>query len=221
MFICVLDYQNLDNPLFLKSFAETLKKVNPDKCVLIHSDSGYTDRIVQTGVMRDVAIIRSIQDLNHRLITFFADYGLACIGINGFQREIVTAQDYVDLQFDKKYINSLPNRTILVLSSMAIDRKNGQICAIPITDFIRSASDQLELSSIYVFSTDKNSHFIKNSSPELPRLALPDKNNQSDYPIGYPTDIYGLYRPHYLCIPIFNNNISKFDALCYLGYEVS
>ncbi len=219
MFICVLDHKNLDNPLFLKSFAETLKKVNPERCVIIHADSPYTDRIMQTGVMRDTAQLRSIQDLNHRLITFFADYGLPCIGINGFQRGTVTIDPSADISVNTDFIKSLPKKTYLVLSSLALEISTQKTQYIPIIKFVQEVSDQLGIESIYLFTTDEKSHFMSDFDVTLKKIAFPSKNDEKNIPLGYPREFLGLNRPHYLCKPIFNNNINKFDAMCYIGFE--
>lgn len=219
MFICVLDYKNLDNPLFLKTFAQTLKSINPEKCIIVHADSPYTDRIMQTGVMRDAAKLRSVQDLNHRLITFFADYGLPCIGINGFQRGTVTADDNNELTFNRDFIQGLPNRTYLVLSAMAHSPTHNHVQIISLPEFVQALSDQLEITSIYLFSTDEKTHFIADSTNDLKKIAFPDQKLKINTPDDYPVDLIGLSRPHYICKPLFNKNIMKFDALYYLGFE--
>lgn len=219
MFICVLDYKNLDNPLFLKSFAETLKKVNPDKCVILHSDSPYTERIMQTGVMRESAQIRSIQDLNHRLITFFADYGLPCIGINGFQRNTVTIDESGKININTNFINSLPNKTHLVLSSLGLDISTETARSISLPDFVQEVTDQLGVESIYLFTTDEKAHFISNFDASLNKIAFPSQNDEKNIPNGYPYDMMGLKRPHYICKPLFNIKLRKFDATHYIGFE--
>lgn len=219
MFICVLDYKNLDNPLFLKSFAETLKKVNPEKCIILHADSPYTDRIMQTGVMRETAQLRSIQDLNHRLITFFADYGLPCIGINGFQRNTVTINDDSVIKVNSDFIKSLPNKTYLVLSALGYNQTTHSARVLPLPSFVQEVSDQLDISSIYLFTTDEKSHFIANANADLKKIPFPELSDENNIPDGYPRDLVGLTRPHYLCKPLFNNTIGKIDALCYVGFK--
>lgn len=219
MFICVLDYKNLDNPLFLKAFAETLKKVNPEKCIILHSDSPYTDRIIQTGVMRESAQRRSIQDLNHRLIPFFADYGLACIGINGFQRNTVTINENGDIKIDSNFIKSLPNGTYLVLSSLGLELGTLQTRPIPLAKFVQEVSDQLGIEAIYLYATDEKTHFIANFEAPLKKIAFPSQNDENNIPEGYPHDLMGLQRPHYLCKPLFNNILRKFNASYYIGFK--
>lgn len=219
MFICVLDYKNLDNPLFLKAFAETLKKVNPEKCIILHSDSPYTERIMQTGVMRETAQLRSIQDLNHRLVTFFADYGLPCIGINGFQRNTVIIDEAGDIRIDSKFIRSLPNKTHVVLSGLGLDLSTQNTRSIPLPEFTQNVSDQLGIEPIYLFTTDEKSHFIANFDAPLRKIAFPSQNDENNIPDGYPHDLMGLKRPHYMCKPLFNINLKKFDASFYVGFK--
>lgn len=219
MFICVLDYKNLDNPLFLKAFAETLKKVNPEKCVILHSDSPYTERIMQTGVMRESAQLRSIQDLNHRLITFFADYGLPCIGINGFQRNTVTIDNGGKIHIDSKFINTLPNKTHVVLSSLASDLSSQCTRSIALADFVQEVSDQLGIEPIYLFNTDEKTHFTADFEAPLKKIAFPSQNDENNILHGYPLDLKGLKRPHYICKPLFNKCIGKFDASHYIGFD--
>ncbi len=219
MFICVLDYENLDNPLFLKSFAETLKKVSPEQCIILHADSAYTDRIVQTGVMRHEAQLRSIQDLNHRLITFFADYGLPCIGINGFQRGTVEIEENNRININATFINSLPKRTYLVLSSLGLHQSSQKIRPIPLPILIQEVSVQLGIEPIYVFDTDKKSHFVADFDSTLRKITFKSLVDEKDIPNTFPRDLIGLTLSHYICKPLFNIHINKFHATTYVSHK--
>ena len=83
-FLAILDYEHLDNGVFLTSFAKSLAQ-KEKRGLIIHGDSEHTERIIQTGVMRDEARIRAIKELNHRLVALFADEGVSTIALNGFQ----------------------------------------------------------------------------------------------------------------------------------------
>jgi hypothetical protein len=173
---------------------------------------------MQTGVMRETAQLRSIQDLNHRLVTFFADYGLPCIGINGFQRGTLTISDENHISINTDFIKGLPNKTHLILSGLVQHETTEQILTIPIAEFVQQVTDQLEIDIIYVFTTDEKAHFMTNSDADLKKIAFLSQNDEKINSVGYPVDLVGLHRPHYLCKPIYNNNIKKFDAMYYLGF---
>lgn len=63
-FIAVLDHEHLENSIFLTSFAKSLAQLGDRKGIVIHGDSPYTDRLIQTGMMREDARLRAIKDLN-------------------------------------------------------------------------------------------------------------------------------------------------------------
>ena len=121
-YIAVLDYDHLDNGLFLKTFANAIAN-HKERGLILHSDSQYTDRIIQTGVMREDARIRAIKDLNNRLIALFADEGISAIGLNGYQRELISmAGD--DITIDVEQLNKLPDQPVLLLSSPCVFKRD-------------------------------------------------------------------------------------------------
>ncbi len=71
-YIAVLDYEHLDNGMFLTAFAKALSQ-QKSRGIILHGDSEYTERLIQTGIMREEATIRAMKDLNHRLVALFAD----------------------------------------------------------------------------------------------------------------------------------------------------
>lgn len=209
MYIAVLDFKNLDNPLFLKSFAEALSKIEKSNAIILHGDSLYTDRLMQTGLMREQAIIRSMQDLNHRIVTFLADYGIACIGVNGFQKNILSAEgDKITTNIN--FFKSIPAKTIVVLSGLAIDPDKNEKRPLPLPRITNALARQLNQTDVYVFSTSGNSQFFTDTSSDEPKKVffseIVEKNPFPDIPEEfrtYPTSFY-------LCKPLYNNNLSNF-----------
>src|SRR5699024_622093 len=121
-YIAAIDYEHLDDGLFLTGLAQSISKQKKTQQIILHADSAYTERIMQTGVMREDAKIRSQKDLNHRLIALFADEGIAAIGINGYQRKLIRLEDN-ELVLDKKQFKQLPRPSAIVLSCLVWDEQ--------------------------------------------------------------------------------------------------
>lgn len=214
MNLYILDRDNLDNAMFLKTFAESIQKINPGKSIIIHGDSAYTDRIVQTGLMRETAIQRSIRDLNHRLVTFFADYGIACIGLNGFQKEIIQ-YDQGDIQIKVHEIDRMPEKTVIVLSSLAHNKSDHSFIPLSLVDLITSLTKHFDIKSIFSFTTLSKLHFSVDQSKKSDFFL----NKEDKFPLieklGYPIDLIELKVPHGLHKPLFLKTINNFQQICF------
>ena len=135
-YIAYIDYNSLDNSLFLKSLAGATAKqdsgIKPR--IFVHGDSEYTERLIQTGMMREDAQSRAVRELNRRLVALFADYGVSAIGLNGYQRKVATFNpDSDELTIDHNYLLSLPSPTILIISNLIhiVGEKKPQFFPIP------------------------------------------------------------------------------------------
>lgn len=155
-YIAFIDYKNLDNSLFLKSLASATAsqdtKITPR--IFIHSDSEYTERLIQTGMMREDARSRAIRELNKHLVILFADYGVPAIGLNGYQRELATFDaDAGRLTIDRRYLYSLPPQAILVVSNLIhiVGEEKPQVCSIQ--RYLAELSGLQGISNLYAFSS--------------------------------------------------------------------
>jgi len=164
-YIAVLDYEHLDNGLFLNAFAKSLAQhENPG--IIIHADSKYTDRIIQTGVMRADARIRAMKDLNHRLIALLADQGVAAIGLNGYQKGLIRISEDERLEVNVEQFRSLPPQPALVISALAETESGNQPQPVPLARFADSLQTALEIDEILIFSAKENSEVIKQHLPD-------------------------------------------------------
>lgn len=163
-FLAVLDYEHLDNGVFLTSFAKSLSK-KKKRGIIIHGDSEHTNRIIQTGVMRKDAQVRAIKELNHRLVALFADEGISTIALNGFQKSLLTINDDA-IQFDKKQIDKLPDQPMILLSNLALDMKAHNLRPVPLSDMATILVKKFNIDAITVFSKDESSDVIKQDFPE-------------------------------------------------------
>jgi len=173
-YIALLDHDHLDNGLFLTSFANAVTEHN-QRGLILHSDSAYTDRIIQTGVMRHEARIRAIKDLNHRLIALLADQGVSAIGLNGYQREMISIDDS-GVSVDLKKFNQIPSQPILVLSSLVYSRKEDQPMSIELPVLAEALKESFEIDTLYLFSKSDQDELIKNDLP--PKLSTLDDPNR-------------------------------------------
>lgn len=171
-YLAVLDFNHLENPIFLKSFAQSLSNHGVRKGIIIHGDSEYTDRLMQTGMMREDARKRAVMDLNRRLITLFADHGVPAIGLNGFQKELISKKND-DLIINHPSLEELPQAPILLISSLiaSFDRKE-PIYISPfqlaiqlvkqLDNYILTIFSQSEYAEVFTQRTDKSSYMWEN-----------------------------------------------------------
>jgi len=164
-FIAVLDYEHLDNGVFLTAFAQSLSQQKGGRGIIIHKDSAYTERLIQTGIMRDEAVVRAARDLNHRLVALFADHGISTIGLNGYQRSIFQL-DRDRLTVDKKQLERLPSTPHLLISSLAIEVSSGQRTDVSLQLLATSLSRQLGVDDLLLFSLDDSGEIIEHNYPD-------------------------------------------------------
>ncbi len=196
-YLAALDYEHLDNGVFLTSLARAISRQDNVRPILIHGDSEYTERVIQTGVMRDEAIVRSIKDLNHRLIALLADQGVSTIGINGYQREFITLEND-SLSLDKSFFKGLPGRSALLISTLVLDASSGKPIPITLTRLASFLRDELEIEEFFIFSaSDSDEVYTKERKPdamkwddmdeEYQEIFIPNEFKQFDSPLRLTT----------------------------------
>ncbi len=87
--LLVLDAAHAASPLFMKAFGQALQGLKTYQVAIVHTGGAYTEQLIQTGLMRREAEVRAQRETNRKLITWLADYGLACSGLHGDQRGLV------------------------------------------------------------------------------------------------------------------------------------
>jgi hypothetical protein len=116
--VVLIDREHLDNGAFLKSLAVSLSGLRGVKILFVHADSEYTDRVMQLGMMREQALQRSTRELNRRLTALFNDEGNICVGLNGYQRDVVSVRNS-RVVTDAKYLRGILEHSHVVLSNLA------------------------------------------------------------------------------------------------------
>lgn len=164
-YIAVIDHDHLDNGIFLTALARAISGHNSERGLIIHGDSAYTDRLIQTGMFRSDAQIRATKDLNHRLVALFADHGVAMVGLNGYQRSLIQ-RDGDQLKIDTAHFRRLPGRTQLLISNLAADSEESNPVPVPLPWLAEVLAAELEIPEIYVFSADDSEEFINRDRPE-------------------------------------------------------
>tara|TARA_R100001143_G_C3361367_1_gene137072 strand:+ start:9314 stop:9919 length:606 start_codon:yes stop_codon:yes gene_type:complete len=172
-FLAVLNYEHLDNGFFLTTLAKALKK-REKRGLILHEDSEYTERIIQTGVMREEAIIRCYKDLNHRLVALFADEGISTIGLNGYQKNLIKMNgDTLEINFNT--LKNLPKEPMILLSSIGLRNMSEKPIQMPISTVASSLSKEFNVPMIDLFSIKENSEFIKE---DLPKTVTPNSTDK-------------------------------------------
>ncbi|MCW9706608.1 hypothetical protein [Fodinibius salsisoli] len=178
-YLAALDHDHLDNGVFLTSLARSLaeQQQNQDiRSIIVHTDSEYTERIIQTGVMRDQATIRSLKDLNKRLVALLADQGVSAIGINPYKRNFIRLQDE-QLQLDHSFLEQLPDRPVLLLSTLVQDVEHDQQVAIELPRMLAFLREQLNPEELFIFSKAEESEIFTNTgNPDTLEWKTMDKS---------------------------------------------
>jgi hypothetical protein len=164
-FIAVLDYEHLDNGMFLTSFAQALSR-SESRGIIIHGDSEYTERLIQTGVMREDAAIRAVKDLNHRLIALFADQGVSTIGVNGYQKSLLTVKEK-KVHVDKSEIDKLPSQPMLLISNLARFEDEDRVGPVSLPEFALRLKESFNLDEVTLFSIHDTAEIIDEKMPAV------------------------------------------------------
>lgn len=191
-YLAALDYLHLDNGMFLTSLAQAISKQKNVQPIIIHSDSEYTERVIQTGVMREDAKIRSIKDLNHRLIALLADEGISAIGINGYQRELITIQNNT-LKLDQAYFNTLPKEPVLVISSLVLDSSTGGIIPLSLPTITGFLFDAISADELFIFSQSEADEIME--TEDIPSQISASKLNSTFWENKIPAEFHQFAQP--------------------------
>lgn len=174
-YIAVLSFENLDNSMFLNAFAKALSR-KKQRGIILHEDSEYTDRLIQTGMMREDARIRAVKDLNHRLVALFADQGISTIGLNGYQKELLSFSES-GISVDMNQFKRFPDHPVLLISNLIHHSGSEKPYFAPLDELAASMRSALSIDHAYLFSTDDRSSMIKG---EFPLSVSPRMMNNKD-----------------------------------------
>lgn len=166
-YIAAIDYDHLDNGVFLTSMARSLAQQQEKKdvrSIIVHSDSKYTERVIQTGVMRREARIRSVKDLNNRLVAHFADQGVSTIGINPNQRNFIKLENN-SLNIDHSFLDTLPSESVLLLSTLVQDTDSQESVIVELPRLIKFLYEELEADQLFLFSKSEEAEIFAQSQP--------------------------------------------------------
>ncbi len=206
-YIAILDHHHLDHSFFMKTFAESMARQKGCSGIILHGDSPYTDRLIQTGMPRFEAEQRSIRDLNHRIITLLADNGISGIGVNGYQKGIIQRDASDRLIIEKEWIENRPAGTHLVLSNLVWDNRQEKTAPVRLGELAGALSSELGRERIIVFPTgvDDGVIFRKEHSG--------NNDNMENMADSIPVDLLPLPKNSFLCTPLEFGNLPNSDCL--------
>lgn len=174
-YIAVLDYEHMDNGLFLAAFARAVAG-HKHRGLILHSDSAYTDRIMQTGIMREDARQRAIKDLNHRLIALLADHGVSAIGLNGYQREMISRTEN-GIDVDTQLFRKLPAQPTLLISSLIYSNVDHKPVSASLAEVAVALRQSLQIKDLFLFIRDEDDEIIKKDLPK----SISDTHNSAAF----------------------------------------
>lgn len=165
--IVILDYQHLDHSLFMKSFAEQMALRRNANIIILHADSPYTERIIQTGVPRQAATLRCIREVNHRLVALLADSGVPSVGIHPYQKNLFHVQNGT-WTADKAWFEQRPAGTHLVMSTLADTTDPDSPAPVPIGVIAEALYSRFRFDHLVAFTGSTTSR--KTASDETPAV---------------------------------------------------
>ncbi|SMO96950.1 hypothetical protein [Gracilimonas mengyeensis] len=193
-YIAVLDREHLDNSVFLTAFAKSLAQHGSRKGIIVHSDSPYTDRLIQTGMMREDARLRAIKDLNRRLVGLFADQGISTIGVHGYQKGLIK-KEAGTVQLSKEVLNELHDSPHLLVSSLV--EQDDEVVHVPLPEVVKVLSRSLDEPDVLLFSRKEKDEIILSDNnkeyrwEDLPTRfeeeTLPEEFQNFDFPVHVTT----------------------------------
>lgn len=195
-FLAVLDYEHLDNGMFLTAFAKSLAKKNK-RGIILHGESEYTERIIQTGVIRSEANTRAIKDLNHRLIALLADEGISAIGLNGFQKSTIKT-DGDHIYINHVFLSSLPEPSMVLVSNLVENMNGSKPIKVSLPLIAAQLQKDLKIPEITIFTKDDSSDIIKT---DLPVRVTPLSENQSFLDKHIPKNFHSFSGQVFLTTP--------------------
>jgi len=148
--LIVLDDAHMGNALFMKSFGHALKQIKHADIVLLHASERYTDALIQTGLFRADASVRAAREINRKLVTWLADYGVACSSVHGDQRGLIRRHNGT-LSMDRKRLKDYATQTVRVFSTLIMDEQ-GESSPISISEFTRFLEIQIPADHVVIFS---------------------------------------------------------------------
>jgi hypothetical protein len=166
-YIAILDHEHLDHSFFMKSFAEAMGRQRGCTGIIIHADSGYTDRLIQTGMMTEDAVMRSTRDLNHRIVALLADNGVSGVGVNGYQKQLVTLSGR-EVSIDHEWIEARPSGTHLILSNLVRDTLARKIVPLQLRDLADALVEQLQIDMVIAFPSEAGNNPTTPGSASTP-----------------------------------------------------
>lgn len=187
-YIAVLDYEHLDNGLFLSAFAKAVAK-HKKRGIIIHGESKYTERLIQTGIMRDEATIRSIKDLNHRLVALFADEGVSTIGVNGYQRSLLKEMEG-NIEVDVEQFHKFPEHPTLLVSSLIDSDELNQPKPVSVASMAFALKEKLNIDDVIIFSVAEGGDIIKQNLPKTFSRTSPSDTEFLEKQV--PTDFHNV-----------------------------
>ena len=176
-FLLLLDREHLDNGMFLRSLSDKLALKKNNRGIILHTDSAYTDRIIQTGVFREEAEKRSLKDLNNRLIALLADSGVPAIGLSGHKKGFVIQNTDGSLELDSSFLQKLPKGVHLVMNHLGLSSDNESVI-IPFQEMAHALWQSLSIQEVIAFRNDDEQGIIATGEPFVlePNSDISDKN---------------------------------------------
>lgn len=190
-YIVAIDHDHLDDGMFLSDLARAITQHNNTRSIILHGDSEYTERVIQTGVMRDEAEIRSQKDLNHRLVALFADEGISAVGMNGYQRNSIIIEND-KLKLNKKFFNRLPDQSALILSTLVWDVNKSAPVPISLPKMSFFIQKKLDVNKLFSFNKSDDDFDAADKEEENKDWATLSDHFANKY---LPDEFHGFNRP--------------------------
>lgn len=167
--ILLLDQAQLEQPMFMKLFAQKLRTFKNHRLILIHPDNKYTKELIEHGAEPKQAKERAIKEINLKLISLLADQNIPAIGYHGYQRNTVCKNESGSYDLDSSLLKQHPDSVALVFSTLILDKTKNEVDEIEPLHLAQLLKKELQFDEIFCFAVSEKLNLSFEKQP--PSLA--------------------------------------------------
>lgn len=164
--IVVLDRYHLEQPLFMKLFGQKIRRVKSGRMLILHADSAYTQRLIDSGMEAEKAVVRSTKELSLKLVNLLAEHGHSAAALHGYHKQAIVLTETNDLVIDRSYFLQHPETVISVCSNLVMQVDEQKTLPAPLALLAIELKQALDFDGVLCFAqSEALSTSFKEMSP--------------------------------------------------------
>lgn len=150
--IIVLDRYHLEQPLFMKLFGQKIRRVKSGRLLILHADSAYTQRLIDSGTEPEKAVVRSTKEISLKLVNLLAEYGHSAAALHGYHKQAIVLTESNQLVIDRSYFLQHPETVITICSNLVMLAHEQRTSPVPLASLAIELKKSLEFDGILCFA---------------------------------------------------------------------